>query len=403
MIQVGSREDINNYYISPALGQSKLKKLLGDISFFNQEEDSNKPHFVTGSAVDCILTGNPEDFDNQYYVSSVDKTPPEGVANILNLVHTMLLSDYTEHLSVTDPVQFKGDHFEVMQDSLEETIPVTSFADFVGNLNTWETYILDACKMTEWNSRWGDEAKLKNILPFGEFFIDMCTGYGKTILGKEQKDTIDMIVSCLKNNIRTSKYFDRDYLGELGRLQVFYQFPIYFTYRDVSCKALLDMVIVERDVTGEEIISVQGIDFKTMSGNTYNFATSIRSRRYDIQGAWYTLALQDYFAVNESKTKPFIFVVESTTCPGKPLTYKMAPSLLEIGKNGRKAISVVDVDFLEGGQDSTIVINAVKGYEQLLDMFIYHSANGFSAEKEILEQPVDVPLEVDWDGIVTNL
>ena len=52
-----------------------------------------------------------------------------------------------------------------------------------------------------------------------------------------------------------------------------------------------------------------------MNGDTYHFISSLKTRRYDIQAAWYTLALCDYFAIplGNPILKPFMFVVESTT------------------------------------------------------------------------------------------
>lgn len=402
MIQIAKKEEIVDYFNSPALGQSKLKKLLTGISNFHTEEESKANHFVIGSAVDCLLTGNPEDFEKIFYISTVSKKPSDTVVEILNLVHIMLLSDYAEYITVVDPIQFKEDHFEVVQDSLEEAPAKTSFSDFVGSLKNWETYILEACKIVDWNRTWGDAAKLKNIATEDNevYFLDLCKAYGKTILDTAQKELIDSIVKSLQNNPRTRDYFDRAYLAENSLIQVFYQFPIYFTYREQECKALLDIVIVVRNSEGE-ILSVQGIDLKTTYENTYNFLSVLKSRRYDIQAAWYTIALQDYFAISLDKIFPFMFIVESTTSWGKPLVYALSSALLKIGKEGRKATSLVETN-LQGEFNTAIIQKEVKGVDQLLDLYIYHNENGWALEKEIRELPTGEPLVIDWDGFVTE-
>jgi hypothetical protein len=385
---IASKKEVQEYYESSALGQSKLKRLLGDLGSFHKEEDSSAEHFVIGSAVDCILTNSREAFNEEYYISEVEKLPSETVISILQSVHQDLLQDYAEHL-------------EVIQGQ-EEPEPVTPFVEFVGDLKDHPTYILDACEKAEWQSRWGADAKLKNIIePGTEYFMDLCKAFGKRVISKSQANTINAIVASLETNPRTSAFFNRVSFEASPNLTIYYQFPIYFEYRGVQCKALLDMVIVERDIEGK-ILSITGIDLKTMNGNTYYFPSSIRGRRYDIQAAWYILALHYYFAVPEGSDviKPFQFVVESTTYQGKPLNYVVDKSLLEIGRFGKKAVSLVDTNLFSGTAGQTEIIRPqVLGFEQLLDLYIYHSENGFNEEKEIQEAGL-TPLVVSWDGIV---
>jgi hypothetical protein len=182
---------------------------------------------------------------------------------------------------------------------------------------------------------------------------------------------------------------------------MYYQFPIYFDYREVKCKALLDMVVVVRNQEGK-ILNVTGIDLKTMAGNTHKFNYSMFTRRYDIQAAWYSLALADYFAIDleSASMKPFMFVVESTTFVGKPLVYTLAESLLNIGKNGKRAVTLVDTNLFDKLSTNAILKKEILGYEQLLDLYIYHTENGFDEEKEVKEAGMN-PLVLDWDGIIS--
>ena len=385
---VASKEEVQEYYESSALSQSKLKKLLGDLNSFHKEEDSSAEHFVIGSAVDCILTNSREAFEAEYYISEVEKLPSEAVMNILQSVHEDLLQDYAEHS-------------EVIQGQ-DEPLPVTPFVEFVGDLKDHPSYILDACEKAEWQSRWGADAKLKNIIePGTEYFRDLCKAFGKRVISKSQANIIDAVVTSLQNNPRTVGFFDRVSFENLPNITIYYQFPIYFEYKGVKCKALLDMVIVERDIEGR-IISVTGIDLKTMNGNTYYFPSSIRARRYDIQAAWYVLALHHHFAIPEGSNviKPFQFVVESTTYQGKPLNYTVAESLLYLGRYGRRAISLHETDMFNGDPMASAIIQPqILGFEQLLDLYIFHSENGFNEEREIQEAGL-TPLVVSWDGIV---
>ena len=370
---VASKEEVQKYYESEALGQSKLKLLLGDISSFNKEFDSSAEHFLIGSAVDCILTNSREAFNAEYYTSEIEKLPSDAIIEILKLVHENLLEDYAESLEVITTEQ--------------ETASVTPFVEFVGELGNWEAYILEACEKTGWQPRWGAEAKFKNVLVASDYFIDLCQSFGKTVISQSQANTIHTIVASLTGSPRTARYFDRRTLEDYAKVEVYYQFPVYFEYRGVQCKALLDIVIVERNDAGE-ITGVTPVDLKTMNGNTYYFPSSIKTRRYDIQAAWYTLALEKHFG--PGLIKPFQFVVESTSYQGKPLLFEVEQSLLEIGKKGIVPVILSDID--------VVLKQEVLGYEQLLDLYIYHSENGFNEERAIQEAGLQ-PLKVDWNGI----
>jgi hypothetical protein len=370
---VASKEEVQKYYESEALGQSKLKLLLGDISSFNKEFDSSAEHFLIGSAVDCILTNSREAFNAEYYTSEIEKLPSDAIIEILKLVHENLLEDYAESLEVITTEQ--------------ETVSVTPFAEFVGELGNWEAYILEACERTGWQPRWGAEAKFKNVLVASDYFMDLCKAFGKTVISQSQANTIHTIVASLTGSPRTARYFDRRTLEDYAKVEVYYQFPVYFEYRGVQCKALLDIVIVERNDAGE-ITGVTPVDLKTMNGNTYYFPSSIKTRRYDIQAAWYTLALEKHFG--PGLIKPFQFVVESTSYQGKPLLFEVEQSLLEIGRAGIVPVILSDID--------VVLKQEVLGYEQLLDLYIYHSENGFNEERAIQEAGLQ-PLKVDWNGI----
>jgi len=401
MLQVAKKEEIDAYFASPALGQSSLKKLLGDVSNFTKEFDSKGEHFLIGSAVDCILTGEEGEFERTYYTSTLEKRPSDAIADIIRGVFALVTTDYVEYLEVTAPAMFQHGHFEVVQDDLDGQNPVTSLIDFAGSLGNWRPYILQLVEECGWNAKWGEDAKFNNIVIFNEFFMDLCKSHGKTILDATQKATVDAVVESLRTHKRTAKYFDREQFASWGeQIQVFYQFPMYFEYRDVECKALLDMVIVERDLEGG-IVSVQGIDFKTMNGNTFHFSSSLKSYGYHIQAAWYQLALELYFAVSPTKINNFIFVVESTTTQGKPLHIKLNDDVLLMGRYGRKAVSLIDTDMFVDGAVNVQVIRPILGFEALLDMYLYHRENGFDEEREIKELDPETPLTLSWEGYIT--
>ena len=419
MVIITEQDKIQEYFESPALGQSTLKKLLGNLSGYHKEVDSSASHFVLGSAVDCILTAEEGEFERQYYVSNIERKPSDTIVAILNIVHTKVLEDYQEYLStVIAPIG--GVEEDCGWENLEsnektgfvtEPVQISSFLEFVGRLANWETYLLEAALELDWQRTWGEAAKIKNLTTdvAEEYFLDLCQSYGKTIIDATQNQTIWNVVRSLRNNPRTARFFNREAFDN-PLVEVYYQFPIYFEYKGVQCKALMDMVIVEKAiatfVAGEEvapyIMSITPIDFKTMFDDTYNFMASLKLRRYDIQAAWYTLALYKCFGISEEShniIKPFLFVVESTSFQGKPLTYELTEEVLNIGRYGREAVQLVDTNLFGSQSTQTVLQRKVLGFEELLDLYLFYQTNGWHEEKLIQVSGVK-PILLTWDGIV---
>lgn len=403
------QSEIDAYYASEDLSQSKLKKLLKGVASFKAEENlSKKPYIIFGKAVDTILTGEEGEFEKSFYLSQLEKAPSDAVAAIVLSVFENVQEEYINEINsfpVTDAVQVKdeGDHVIIENDTLDLPKIPPSFAEFAGNLFDWEKYILQACTDAKYQPRWGAEAKMKAICePGAEYFKDLAKSANKTIIDSETNNKIQNIVESIKTHWRTAKYFDREEQAETENVTFIYQMPIYFEYRGIKCKALLDLVIVVRDEDGN-IISVQGVDLKTTSDYTNQFTSSIRSYRYDLQGSWYSLALVDHYALwnTPQKLKPFRFIVESTISPGTPLIYEMSESLLKVGKEGRPPYKIVDSSFSTSTPEQYTIMSGIDGYEQLLDLFLYHTENGWDMDKDIMEADNrNENLIVDWNGII---
>lgn len=413
MLHIATKEQVQEYRDNPGLNQSKLKQLADGLDAYGKELDPTKDFLVTGSAVDMILLGEPGEFEKTFYVSELVDLPSEAIVEMLKRVYQERLQDYSEYLAtvnheVVDPVQFKEDHFEVAQSlEPEQPIEVTPFHIFAGDLTENRTYLLDAA--SDWNSKWGADAKFNNLTTPAcvGYFADICKASGKVVINTAQHDTIKAIVESLRTNNRTKRFFDREVYEGLSHVDMYYQLPIYFEYMGEQCKALIDMAIVEEDMEGN-IISVCGIDLKTLAGNTFYFPTSLRSRRYDIQAAWYTLALAQHFKVPSAFEgdimKPFLFVAESTTYQGKPLTFELDDTLLRIGLDGRRAITLVETNiFANEAGDNATLMKEILGINQLVEMYIYHNNNGFDAERIIKQTPVESPIRINWEGCIEPL
>ena len=390
-IKVTPQIDIDKYFESEALSQSVLKSLLGGYDKFlsNLKEESElyyeeKGHFLIGSAVDCILTGHEEEFAKQYYVSQIEKKPSDVEMSIIKMAFDDIVNNYDDNSWFDRPInQFPG----AIKASIEEH---------------------------NWQPRWGEETRINKIMEVGsEYFEDLKLSFGKQILTVTQRILIDEIVGSLRKNPRTSKYFDRSQLALMTNIDVYYQLPIYFEYKGIQCKALLDLLIVIKDETGK-VVALEPFDLKTMSGNTINFLSNLKSFRYDIQAAWYTEALTNEnssFVVNSGYdlsnviVKPFTFIVESSTIPGKPLLYKVSEQLLSIGKNGRTPVYINDLGELFNNEpvkddvyQPITVIREIRGFDSLIDEYIYYQNTEWKEEKVIAEN--DGVLKIGWDGIM---
>lgn len=373
-VVITPQSEIDKYFESDALSQSSLKKLLTGMDSFinNQKEESElfyteKGHFVIGSAVDMLLTGEKEEFDNHYYVSKLIKKPSEVEMSIIQRVLDDVKSNTEEEYQTLD--KYPGS----IQMSIEEH---------------------------GWQSNLKMETKINKIIEIGtEYFEDLKRGLGKQILTSEEKKLIDDIVFSLKSNPRTSKFFDRTSLSRAELVTVYYQLPIYFYYKGIYCKALLDMLIVIRNEKGE-ITSVQAFDLKTMNGNTLRFLSNLKSFRYDIQAAWYTealLASPSSFEleglIKEEMLRPFTFIVESNSYPGQPLLFETDIDIINTGKYGRKDLKVK----LPTNEYEDTVIRHVIGFDELVDTYIYQNDNDWK-EEEIITKNNGV-LKFDWNGI----
>lgn len=368
------QEKIDSYFESDALSQSQLKKLLKGIDFFvnNSEEEKKlyyeeKGHFIIGSAVDTLLTGEKGEFEKQYYVTQLEKKPSDVEMSMIQ--------------KVFDEVS------EVCKDEL------TDLADYAGSVQA-------SIEEHNWQPNWKMETKINKIIEVGSaYFDDLKKGFGKQILTVVEKKLIDDIVFSLRSSPRTAKYFDRNTFSKSTTIDIYYQLPIYFYFKDIYCKALLDLLIVVKDEKGN-IISAQPVDLKTMNGSTLKFISNLKSFRYDIQAAWYTEALltddSDFVLrglITKENILKFLFIVESNSFPGQPLVYEIDEEIMKIGRNGKSDLLVKR----PGYDYDELVQKGVKGFEDLIKIYEYQNEHDWKEEEVITKN--DGVLKIDWNGI----
>jgi hypothetical protein len=376
---ISTKEQIDAYFKSEDLGQSSLKSLENGVESFlsnrNEVKTSfyqEKGHFIIGSGVDTILTGQEGQYESETYVSELDKKPSDAIMSMVVHVYSMLIEHLEEDESLESFVLDNGN----------------SLADYQGLLDQARAY-------QQYNSNLKVETFYSKMITEGDlYFQDLIAAHGKQVVDQTQDFLIKDIVMSLKTHSRTSRFFDRETQQSLVDTDVYYQLPVYFVYKGVKCKALMDLVIVVKNEDGS-IKAVFPYDVKTMSGLTRFFPTSVKVRRYDIQAAWYTLALQHFFG-QDIVISPFKFIVESTTDLGSPLVFECHESLLNIGRHGRGAMEMIP-SAEKPELTSFMLQRPVKGYEDLLEDFIWYEANGWEEDKTVkLNKGF---LLLDWNGI----
>lgn len=370
MIKITSAKDIARYYESGDLSQSELKPLLYGLKNYLNNKKFNKSSdaMKIGSAVDLLATGNEEEYEKLYHISQLTKLPSDKVVEVVQLVRSSLL------------IKFSNFNGELDDEGIEKLKQV--------KLEDCETEILDAVYKVNYYGNRTDEKRVAGIIKDGaQYFDDLVNSIGKVILSADEDANVTKIMTALRTNSNTAKYFDRNKQKTFKKVTFHYQYPIYFEYEGIACKALLDLVIFIFNDAGD-LIKIEPIDLKTTYEDTLNFPGIAKKMRYDIQAAWYTLALKTAFRnMPNVKIAPFKFIVESTTSPGKPLVYVASKSLLEIGRKGRPAVTLVDTNFTFDGEspESITVVREIKGYEQLIADYKYYLMNGFEVDRQIEE------------------
>lgn len=294
MIYRSTQEDVKNYYDNPALNQSLLKTLEKGVNAFMEAKenpsDSNTTYFKVGSGVDTLLTLGEEAFQNEFYVSTLEKQPS------------------ASELNVIEEVKNQVDLLSLMSDSNELSDTLSNYVDI----------IKDAVQTCSYQSNWKLDTRVNKI-------IDNCSDYwkmlvesnGKTILTEEESTTIRDCVNRVKDSKVYGYSLDPQKFEKSEADHIYFQLPIYFDYpdTDIHCKAMLDCVRIYRD--GDKM-TVYPFDLKTTSAPLIKFPDVIEKFRYDIQADFYREALRQFLYQKYRNSyyyeiKPFCFVAVSTS------------------------------------------------------------------------------------------
>lgn len=333
-------------------------------------------HFRQGGAVDTLLTGTKEEFDQLYHISDATKLPSEKIQKIVDTAFGNFVGNLAQEMDdagVTESVE------EVLQQQ-----KVITDEDI-------QPYIIAACNLHEYFTNRKDDSRFNSAMKEGREYLDsLVKAIGKTILPIDMYENIKSIVSSFKNSERTKIYFDEKFFENNPNLDIYYQKIIYFVYEGFECKAMLDILIVDK--TNPEKVVFHPIDIKTLADAAIDFPVNAKRLRYDIQAAWYKIAIlhsPDAKALAASKREfainNFRFLAESTTPSyrNKALTFLMDNEMVTIGLLGKEEIRTAKDELVKPG---------ILGINQLIKIYKYHKEKGNFKEENLLEKyPSEIP------------
>lgn len=275
-------------------------------------ETEEKSYFRIGSALDCLLT-SPERWGDDFLV--VDANKPYG-----------LMGRFVDNL----PADLKID---------------SEYINYIGAYDK-SGYKMSLDKVV--GKFWENEEAVK-------YYRFTRNAGARTVLSR---DEFDIVTRC-KELILANEWAREYFITDDPYIELMHQVPIYFTYQDVECKALLDGIHINHK---DKIITP--FDLKTTGKGVYDFNQSFTQFGYYRQAALYELAiqtesspvfeyLQNGYTINDFR---FIVVENKTSSSTPAVIYKTT-------KNDR----------LVGIHGGTINGKVYKGINQLLEDYKFHT------------------------------
>jgi hypothetical protein len=321
MIYRGTKEEVQEYFDSDAISQSRLKLLGFNTVFFFQTEliegkektelyYDEKEHFVKGSYVDDLIT-RPETINELYFECDCDKPKNSG---LMAAIHELVAENIGLDLSVEELQNAHNDLIDSEEQSTLEKIE--------NILNSNNAY-----------TSWKFPRRYEKLLENKDYYNVIFEAGDRQIIDKSELDICRKIVDSFMTNPQTAFFFEESYDVDL-----YYQIPLYWTtslgdnLEEIHCKGLPDLVRV--DHFNKTILL---LDIKTLGDKTYKFPSSIYKRGYNLQLAWYLKGLIKKFddlIQDGYKLELPILIVESTTQPGYPDFFELTPTDMEIANEG---------------------------------------------------------------------
>lgn len=241
------------YREDTALSYSTIAKFAreGFNRLNNLFDKLDTPSLTFGSAVDALITGGQEEFDNNFMVADF----PPITDSVLKMVKAAFAKFSNEYRQLDD-------------------IPTQGLIDLSEELS--------------YQLNWKPETRAKVIKEQGsEYYSLMYVAGDRKILDTSTKELVDLAVDALKNKPSTKFYFapnnpfNKRFVRE-------YQLKFKATFNGVNYRCMADLLL-----TDHENKVVYPIDLKTSSHTEWDFYESFIQWRYDIQSRLYWRIIRD--------------------------------------------------------------------------------------------------------------
>lgn len=293
------------YRADPALSYSTLARYERE-GFNNLDKLFDKiesPSLVFGSAVDTLITGSEEDFNNQFMVAELTTPPSDTLVVIIKRLFKRFKELYNSLIAIPDDD------------------------------------ILNTIEDIQWNNHWLPKTRVKKIK-------EDCAGYygllylagDRAIISFTTYSDIINTVNRLKSADSTRFFFEPD--NAFGSTERLYQLKFKATFNNVEYRCMVDELIVDHE--RKLIIPV---DLKTSSKYEWDFHKSFLDWHYFTQARLYwriiranldkdpyfkdfTLVDYKFIVINKRTLTPLVWNFVNTQSIGE----------LHLGKDGQIVI-----------------------------------------------------------------
>ena len=250
------------YRTDPALSYSTLSRF--DREGFNKLDSLfdkiETPSLTFGSAVDSIITGGQEEFEDRFFVADFPDTPD----SIIQIVKTLF------------------NEFSVTHRTLE-SIPNEEVIGFASRFN--------------YQNNWKPETRAKVIKEKGfDYYNLLYLSQDKTILNTETYQDVCKAVDALKTSEATKFYFADNNPFE-PNIERFYQLKFKATLNGIDYRCMFDELVVFSDTK-----EIQPLDLKTSCkkfDREWDFAKHYVEWEYSLQNRLYVRILQDVISKDD--------------------------------------------------------------------------------------------------------
>ena len=250
------------YRADPALSYSTLSRF--DREGFNKLDSLfdkiETPSLTFGSAVDSIITGGQEEFEDRFFVADFPDTPD----SIIQIVKELF----------------------------------NRFSDTCTNINLISnSAIIEVASLYSYQNNWKPETRAKVIKEKGfDYYNLLYLSQDKTIINTETYQDVCKAVDVLKTSEATKFYFADNNPFE-PNIERFYQLKFKATLNGIDYRCMFDELIVFHDTK-----EIQPLDLKTSCkkfDREWDFPTHYIEWNYQMQNRLYVRILQDVISKDD--------------------------------------------------------------------------------------------------------